>query len=62
MARRKEQDTSIWGAVFGALGVVAEAIQALSGVSSKVKVSGHYRNNGRGGKTWVEGHERDYPL
>ena len=66
MARRKEQDTSFWTAALGVLGALLETAQAVSdiqsGKTSKVNVSGHYRKDGRGGKTWVEGHKRSYPL
>ena len=66
MARRKQEDSSAWAAVIGVAVMAWHTFHAVkrmaSGESDKVNVSGHYRKDGRGGRTWVEGHKRSYPL
>ncbi len=67
MARRKGDDAaSAIAALAGVVGIVWQTISAVqriaSGDADKVEVRGHYRKDGRGGRTWVEGHKRSYPL
>ena len=66
VARPKKEDSSALAAVVGVVGLVWQTVQQVrriaSGEADQVRVPGHYRKNGRGGHTWVEGHKRSHPL
>lgn len=65
MGKDKKVDFGAMLALAASVAALAwQAAQAVSGktVRNKVKVRGHRRKDGRGGYTWVDAHERDFPL
>lgn len=67
MVSRKGSDSSSTVAVLiavagAALSLVNQLQRYATGDINKVSVRGHYRKDGRGGHTWVDGHKRSYPL